>query len=306
MSYKVACIVPTFNAGTNLIFLINSLRMQEGIFDIFFVDSSSKDGTKKLAIDNQIEVISIPANEFNHGGTRQMMVDGHPDYDIYVFLTQDAYLCDRDAILKLITPFYDPSVGAVCGRQLPHDGSSLLAQHARRFNYPEGSRTKSIEDIAELGIKVAFMSNSFAAYRKKALLDVGGFPVNVIFAEDMYVAAKMLMVGWKLGYAAEARCQHSHEYTIWEEFSRYFDMGVFHAREPWIREVFGGAGGEGLKFVKSELIFLGLRRIYLWPSSLVRNAIKLLGFKFGLNESKLSIELKRALGMHKRYWDTLS
>ena len=42
-------------------------------------------------------------------------------------------------------------------------------------------------------MKTAFNSNSFAAYRRKALKDVGGFPINTILSEDMYVTAKMLL-----------------------------------------------------------------------------------------------------------------
>ena len=159
-------------------------------------------------------------------------------------------------------------------------------------------------DAAELGIKAAFMSNSFAAYRREALMAVGGFPKHVIFAEDMYVAAKMLMAGWKVVYEGSACCRHSHNYTIIEEFRRYFDMGVFHAREPWIRENFGGAGGEGLRYVKSELKYLGLSRFYLWPSSIVRNACKLVAYKLGQNEHLLPISFKRKLGMYKGYWNS--
>lgn len=302
MTYRLACIVPTLNAGKSLKDLIRSLKIQKEKFDIFFVDSSSEDGTKKLIEDSQLDVVSISKNEFNHGGTRQMMIDTHPDYEIYVFLTQDAYLFDEDSIAKLIKTFSDPSIGAVCGGQLPHEGASLMAQHARKFNYPPEVRIKSMKDVAELGIKTPFMSNSFAAYRKSAILHVGGFPANVIFAEDMYVAAKMLKAGWKVAYAGNAKCYHSHDYTISNEFSRYFDMGVFHARESWILEAFGGAEGEGIKYVKSELTFLGLRNIHLWPYSIFRNVIKLLGFKLGLNEGRLPIRLKRLLAMNKRYW----
>lgn len=304
-TFKTACIVPTYNAGINIKALIESLKYQNYFFDIYFVDSFSGDGTREFSESYGISVISIPTEQFNHGGTRQMMVDLYPDYDVYVFLTQDAYLCDESAIAHLVAPFSDPSVGAVCGRQLPHYDASLLAQHARSFNYPEGVKVKSIHDARELGIKAAFMSNSFAAYRKNALIDVGGFPTNVIFAEDMYVAAKMLVSGWKIVYTGNAQCRHSHDYTIKEEFCRYFDMGVFHSREPWIRLTFGGAGGEGLRYVVSELRFLGLRCIHLWPISLMRNGAKLLGFKLGLNESKLSINLKRKFGMHKHFWDKL-
>jgi hypothetical protein len=93
--------------------------------------------------------------------------------------------------------------------------------------------------------------------------------------------ASARVAGWKVAYAGNAQCRHSHSYTIIEEFERYFDMGVFHAREPWIRQHFGGAGGEGMRYVKSELQFLGLQRIYLWSAAILRNAVKLLGYKLG-------------------------
>jgi rhamnosyltransferase len=55
--------------------------------------------------------------------------------------------------------------------------------------------------------------------------------------------------------------------------------------------------------VKSELRFLGLRRLHLWLGAIVRNAVKLLGYKLGQQEARLPIGLKRKLGMYKRYWD---
>ena len=302
---RIACIIPTFNGNYELARLLDSLQKQTAQFDTFIVDSNSKDGTGDLARDRVGNVRVIPAVEFNHGGTRQLMVDNNPDYGVYVFLTQDACLADTDAVAKVVQPFTDPKVGAVCGRQLPHLDATPLAQHARFFNYPEGNQVKSITDVPKLGIKTAFMSNSFAAYRGEALKAVGGFPVHVIFAEDMYIAAKMLLSGWKIAYAGDAECRHSHNYSAAEEFKRYFDMGVFHAREPWIRQRFGGAGGEGMRYVKSELRFLGLRHFHLWPNAILRNGVKLLGYKLGQQESKLPISLKRKLGMYTRYWDGL-
>lgn len=300
---RIACIIPTYNGKAELARLLDSLQTQTAQFDTFIVDSNSKDGTQELARARVGHVTVIPSMEFNHGGTRQGMVDQNPGYDVYVFLTQDACLADPDAVARIVEPFADPKVGAVCGRQLPHLDATPLAQHARFFNYPEGVQVKTLADVPKLGIKTAFMSNSFAAYRGEALKAVGGFPVHVIFAEDMYAVAKMLLAGWKVAYAGNAQCRHSHNYTIVEEFERYFDMGVFHAREPWIRQHFGGAGGEGMRYVKSELKFLGLRRLHLWPSALMRNAVKLLGYKLGQQEAKIPIGLKRKLGMYKRYWD---
>lgn len=301
---RVACIVPTYNGRKELERLLDSLERQSANFDLFIVDSSSQDGTAELARARVPGVVSIPSSQFNHGGTRQMMVGANPGYDIYVFLTQDAYLEDSEAIEHLLAPFSDERVGAVCGRQLPHLDATPMAQHARLFNYSATSQVKTLEDVPVLGIKAAFMSNSFAAYRGEALLAVGGFPEHVIFAEDMYATAKMLLAGWKVAYSGEARCRHSHNYSLQEEFRRYFDMGVFHAREPWIRERFGGAGGEGLRFVKSELTYLGLSRFYLWPSAIFRNACKLVAYKLGQREKGMSQQLKKKLGMYKRYWDS--
>ena len=303
-SFKIACIIPTYNGKKDLARLLDSLQKQSAQFDLFIVDSSSKDGTTELAKSRCQNTLVIPSSEFNHGGTRQLMIDQNPKYDIYVFLTQDAYLEDPEAIFKITSMFSDSEVGAVCGRQLAHHDANLLAQHARSFKYPLKNQIKSLADAEKIGIKAAFMSNSFAAYRRTALESVSGFPRHVIFAEDMYAAAKMLLQGWKVGYSGDAACRHSHNYSITEEFRRYFDMGVFHARESWIRESFGSAGGEGLKYVISELKFLGLKKIYLWPLSFLRNAIKLFAYKLGQKESSLPISIKKRLGMYKGYWDS--
>jgi rhamnosyltransferase len=299
---RIALIVPTFNGIKDLPRLLGSLEGQELLPDVLIVDSSSTDGTVELARNRVKRITVIPREVFNHGGTRKWIVEINPDYDVYIFMTHDAILSGSHAIEKIIEPFQDSRVGAVCGRQVPHADANILARHARYFNYPAKSQVKSIEDAAELGLKTAFLSNSFAAYRASALKGVGGFPPHVIFGEDMYAAAKMLQKGWKIAYESEAVCQHSHNYSLEEEFKRYFDNGVFHSCDPWIREMLGGAGGEGVRYVISELRFLGWSHLDLWPSSLVRNALKYFGFKLGLYEKYLPVSLKQKLSMNSAFW----
>jgi len=50
------------------------------------------------------------------------------------------------------------------------------------------------------GIKTAFLSNSFSAYRKKALQEIGWFKDNLILGEDTYAGAKLLLKGYKIAY----------------------------------------------------------------------------------------------------------
>lgn len=296
-------IVPTRNAGVLWHDWLAAIKNQSMNPDcIIMVDSSSEDETVKVAESFGISTYSIDKHEFNHGGTRNYAVSLSVKCDVIVFLTQDALLFAPSALSSLLSVFNDPSVAAVCGRQLPHIDANPLATHARLFNYPEISQIKSIEDINALGLKVAFMSNSFAAYRRDVFEKLGGFPENTILAEDMYVASKMILAGYKVAYCAEAAVRHSHNYTPWEELRRYFDIGVFHACEPWIQEDLGGASGEGLRFVKSELSYLW-RNAPLWiPRALLTTACKLVGYKLGKNYKRLPTFWRPKLSMYKSYW----
>lgn len=300
---RTACIIPTYNGRDDLARLVASLAEQTLDHDLIIVDSSSTDGTADLARAKASLFLSVDNRDFNHGGTRQLVVDQLPDHDILVFLTQDAVLATPDALQKLVANFADPQIGAVCARQLPHHNANPFARHARVFNYPPQRRTVDRNSAHRFGLKSAFMSNSFAAYRRSALVDVGGFPRNVILAEDMYVAAKMLLSGWKVAYDGEACCRHSHNYSVSEEFRRYFDLGVFHAHEPWIRASLGGASSEGRAYVLSELRYLGARHLPLWPASLWRSAVKLVGYKAGQAEARMPVVWKRRLSMHRGFWN---
>lgn len=298
-----SCIIPTYNGANVWVRCAESLSRQSVKPDVvYIVDSSSKDDTVFVAKSYGFKVKIISPSDFNHGGTRNNTAKELKESDILIFMTQDAILNTNDAFEKLLEYFDDKNITAVCGRQLPHDDANPLATHARIFNYNKKSEIKSEKDIPRLGIKTAFMSNSFAAYRTKVFFEIGGFPENTILAEDMYLAAKMIKAGYKVAYSADAAVKHSHNYTPWQEFQRYFDIGVFHACEPWIRDEFGGAGGEGIRFIRSELTFLW-NTAPLWiPRSIITSACKLLGYKLGQKYRRLPWSLCRAFSMYKSYW----
>lgn len=84
-SPKVACVIPVYNGKSDLLRLLDSLDHQTAAFDILVVDSSSNDGSQQLALARADKVVVIDTKDFNHGGTRQKMVDEHSEYDIFVF-----------------------------------------------------------------------------------------------------------------------------------------------------------------------------------------------------------------------------
>lgn len=300
---RVGLIVPTLNAGPDwLVWLAALARQTRRPDQLLLIDSSSSDETVQLAFDHGFEIKIIAKNQFNHGGTRQWGVEHLAGMDIIVFLTQDAILAEPDAIERLLAAFDNPEVATAYGRQLPHKNAGPIAAHARLFNYPAAGQLRSIEDRGSFGIKTVFTSNSFAAYRRSALMQVGGFPVHTIMNEDTYVVGKLLRAGWKIAYCADAQVLHSHDYSFAEEFKRYFDIGVFHAETAWLQREFGGATGEGLKYIRSELFYLLKFAPSRIPSAWLRTGLKWLGYKLGVSHRHLPMALKNGFSLHKAYW----
>lgn len=295
--------LPTFNAvGTAQSFIAALTAQSLFDFDRLVIDSSSDDNTVALFTEAGFRVHKISRESFDHGATRQLAIELSPDADIIIFMTQDAILADSSSLQSLVNTFADPSVGVAYGRQLPAPEATPIAAHARLFNYPVESFVRTKADIPRYGIKTAFLSNSFAAYRRSALLAVGGFPASVIMSEDSMVATRMLLSGWKIAYCAAATCYHSHNYTPLKEFQRYFDIGVFHAREAWYLQALGRAEGEGKRFVQSELRYLCQHAPAWIPAALLRSMLKFLGYRLGRLEHYLPRGVKLALSMNRGFW----
>ncbi|NWC96007.1 MULTISPECIES: glycosyltransferase family 2 protein [unclassified Pseudomonas] len=301
---RTALIIPTRNASSHLDKLLPALRMQTLQPDeTLVVDSASSDDTVARFRAFGVRVEVIDAKDFNHGGTRRWASE-QVDGDVLIVMTQDAIPAEPETFAHLVGELeLDPLNGVAYGRQLPHPDAGVLGAQSRHFNYPPQSRSKTLADAPELGIKTCFSSDSFSVYRRSALQAVGGFPADVIGSEDAYVAARMLLEGYKVRYAATALVYHSHDYRLMDEFHRYFDIGVFYGREPWIRQAFGDAGGEGKRYVLAELRALreagALHRV---PEVLVRSAFKLLGYRLGHLERQLPLALKRRISMFPGYW----
>lgn len=301
---NLVVIIPTYNAAKHWPGLSSSLAAS-GVSpsQVLIIDSSSKDGTQELAKGSGYTVISIPQSEFNHGGTRKLACSYFPEADRLLFCTQDVVLQGTRSIEVLAKTLDDPSVGAAYGRQLPRPEANAIEKHGRLFNYPQTGQIRTLESSAQLGVKAAFLSNSFAVYRRSALEAAGGFPSHVILAEDSYVAARMLLNGWKIVYEADALVIHSHAFSVSQEATRYFDTGAHHNRERWILEAFGKADSEGKRFVQSELRYLWSNAPWLIPMALLRTATKFAAYRIGAMEGRLPIGLKKKLSGYPQFWN---
>jgi len=302
---RVSLIIPTLNAGSLWGDFIHSLAEQTLQPNVFVIDSGSNDGTDLLAEKAGYQVSRIPIEQFNHGSTRQLAVETLADSDILIFMTQDAIL-DSPRSLELLVDYFEKDtngkIGAVCGRQLPHFDANPIAAHSRLYNYCQSSIFFTKSNISDMGLKTTFMSDSFSAYRVEALHKVDGFDKGVIVCEDTFLAGKMLLSGYTTVYAAEARVRHSHNFKLFEEAQRYFDIGVAHARQPWFIAAFGEPEGEGVRYVKSEFRYLFKNRPLMIPLAVVRNLLKYLFYRLGRKEKYFPVVIKRFLSYQKLFW----
>jgi rhamnosyltransferase len=279
---NVALIIPTWNATPHWQPLLEGISRQSLPPDqVIVVDSSSTDDTVARARAAGFKVIEIDRGTFNHGGTRQAAALCAPQADVLIYLTQDAVPRGTQSFRRIVDAFRDPAIGAAYGRQIPRPGARAIEAHARLFNYPPTSRVRSWESRKALGFKSIFFSNAFGAYRRTALMGVGGFSPDAVFGEDTLAVAHLHRAGWKTAYVADALVEHSHAYSLKAESRRYFDVGLLHSRERWLIEEFGSPSDEGQRFLLSELRYLFKHDPLQIPSALVRTVAKYVAYRAG-------------------------
>lgn len=311
-STRVSVIIPTLNAGKELKLLIERLHNQTmQPYEIIVIDSESNDGTAELAQQAGAHVLTVKRSEFDHGGTRNRAAE-QASGNILMFMTQDALPYNEKLIEELVKPLADGSSLSFEGetaytyaRQCARSDANWLEQLARRFNYPEHSQVRSSKQLEVMGIKTFFCSNVCSAIRRDVFEKMGRFQEPVIFNEDMFMAAKCILSGYQIAYCAEAKVIHSHNYSVAQQFKRYFDNGVSIGLNEWIKP-YSAVGGAGSRLVRVQLEGLHAnRKWHLVPKLIAESAAKLIGFKLGYNHRRIPKFIVRRVSMHPLIWGNL-
>ena len=300
MSISVGVVIPTYQAANHLQFCIPPLIASCLKPRILVIDSSSTDRTVAIAKEFGIEVLVIPQRVFNHGTTRELGRK-YLNTEIVVMITQDAYATSPEMLENLIQPLIEKKASIAYARQLPHHGASLLASFSREFNYPSESHIRGLIDQDIYGSYTFFCSNSCAAYLNEALEEISGFS-HTLFGEDTEAVAKLLHNNHKIAYVAEATVRHSHEFTLKQEFSRHFDMGLARSQLKHLLEIAGKDRKRGSLYTKELMKRLWKMNPKLIPYAFIQTILKFCGYSFGRISTNAPIGLKRFLSGQKKYW----
>lgn len=299
---KISVIIPTLNAEKHMPELLTRLQRQSRLsHEIIVIDSTSDDQTALIAKQHGARIVLVERQHFDHGATRNL-AESQATGDILVYMTQDALPADEYFLERLTDPLKQPGVAASYGRQLARLDAGVLEKIVREFNYPSASLSKSMKDVERLGIKTFFLSNVCAAYRRDVFQKLGGFDQPMISNEDMLMSAKCIIDGYSVVYAAEASVYHSHDYSISQQFRRYFDIGVSIQLNGWILR-YAKPEGEGGRLLRRQLRYLlNIKNWYRIPGWLAESAAKYVGYRLGLRHERLPRSTRVYCSMHKNFW----
>jgi biofilm PGA synthesis N-glycosyltransferase PgaC len=143
--------------------------------------------------------------------------------EIVVILDIDTTL-DRHAIEMLLPYFADPRVGGVGGDMgVGNATASLITRHQEIEYLISISLGRRIGDLLNT---LSIVSGAFGAFRRSALLGVGGQDAEV--GEDADLTMKLRRAGWRIRFAPEARALTTAPVTM---------AGLIAQRLRWDRGV---------------------------------------------------------------------
>ncbi len=300
----VDIIIPVYKPDEKLLSLVERLQKQDyEIETIRIINTKSNLPLPMIPMGPYpVEILEIEAADFDHGATRNVGAR-RSNADLLLFMTQDAVPADIHLVSSFVQVFKKyQDLNIAYGRQLPNQDCNVVERFTRRFNYPEESRIKSIQDLETMGIKTFFFSDVCGAYRRRAFLQRGGFDAPIIFGEDLVHTAKCVLDGERVAYVAEAKVYHSHNYNCLQQFHRNFDGGVVQAAYP---EIFKDipSEGEGVKLVKKTAAYLiHIGKPFLLVELFFQSAFKYAGFFLGKRYKRLPAFLVRWCSSNPGYF----
>ena len=303
----ISVVVPVRDGGAELVRCLEGIARQDvhEEVEVVVVDSGSSDGTPDRARALGAHVQELDAAEFNYGLSRNLGAQ-RARGETLVFTSHDASAVDRDWLARLVAPLADsPDVVGVYGRQLPYDGAPPTEQYFLDFLYGPQPRVQRLAGPDDLSFEVTLFSNVNSAMPRRVWEEYP-FAEDVVGSEDQEWSRRVLLAGKAIVYEPGAAVYHSHTYTAWAAFRRFFDSGVASERSY----LGGGAhsrralGSAAFRYARGEVDWLwrsGRRR---WiPYAVGLELAKFAGLQLGRRHRLLPRTFVKRVTLLPAYWD---
>ena len=248
MGKSIEVICPLYNAEKYIDSLHKSVMMQENVnlIGIHYILTESNDKTEEFLKSNNCTYDKITKNEFSHSLVREKAAL-NSKADIVVFITQDIVIEEKNWLYNLTKDISDDNIVACYSRQISKYNN--IEKYTRERNYPDKSSVVSKEDIDKLGLRTFFFSDASSAINKNVFVKLNGYDnKNLPISEDMYIAYKIIMNGYKIKYCADSVVYHSHKFTLKQIYDRYKLTGKFFKQNSYLDKY--GTTGSGANMAK--------------------------------------------------------
>lgn len=226
----LSVLIAAFNEEEQIQECIESVLKQDypAELEIIVIDDGSIDRT--LSVLKSLPFPQIKIIAAKHGGKANALNLGlhAAKNDLLVTIDADTYLY-RNALQRIVGRLLaDPvETVAVAGAVLVRNSRSSMIARMQEWDYFHGiAAAKRIQSLYQ-GTLVA--QGAFSLFRKKAVLEAGGWPSKV--GEDIVLTWALLKRGNRIGFAEDAIC-----FTNVPSTYRIF----YHQRRRWARGMIEG------------------------------------------------------------------
>ncbi len=239
---QISIVIPVKNGETWIGTCLKGIQ-EQNLYDkteTILIDSGSTDNTLAIASSYPVKIFEIAAADFNHGGTRNFAVSKCSG-EFVVMTVQDARAAERYWLDKLLEPFEDPEIVAVCGAQgVPHDPDKNPVDWYRPHQQaavkklhflPGVFKNLSPREQSDL----CGWDNVNAVYRRRILL-LNPFE-EVVFGEDMLWAKNAFISGLALAYNRNSVVFHYHHENENYLMKRFLTSWYFRFKHFGVRPV---------------------------------------------------------------------
>lgn len=245
-------------------------------FELINVDSGSTDGTYEIVQRyNPDKSYQIKPSEYVPGRVLNQAV-AKCEGEIIVFNNSDCIPCNREWLGNLVAPLLeDRMVLATFANQLPRPDAKPLVVKDNTRAFGDGSISATWEH---------FFSLASSAARRSELL---AFPFNekIQYSEDVEWSWRLKQRGGKIVYVANAKVEHSHNYTLPQVWKRFYNEGLADA------VIFGAGRNRGFcrwsaamfkEICRDGIYLLRNRQVSEIPSGLIYRVTQRYAYRCGL------------------------
>lgn len=255
---RASVVIPTYQRSAGLRRCLEALLAGEldGIsLALHVVDDGSRDDTAEVVRTLQARCppgVTLHYHRQENAGAGAARNRGVTECDTdLVLFTDDDCVPDPGWARALVRHPWPADVGAVCGRIVSGDSSTVIARYCRHVGYnefPRGSQPPRA---------IFFANTASCAYRRQAFAELGGFEgaMSTVGYEDVDLAHRLLLLGLRLSYEEEARVHHHHREDLRGLFRAYWKRG---AASTLLKALWGRSRRPRLWEVAEEAWFLAL------------------------------------------------